>query len=317
MAAATLRQLPRVAFAVPWRFRRRLIFALLLVLALFAVYRFWFRTSSFVAVQHVTVTGLTTADAPRIRTALIAAAHDMSTMEVKQSVLDSAVSSFPVVRAVEARASFPHTLKIHVIEEKPTAVLLVGGQRLLLAPDGSVLRGVVTGHPLPEIKSDGAVPQDTLTDRVPLGALHVAAAAPAALLGRVTNITHGKEGILVHLRDGPELIFGDDKRPLAKWLAVAAVLADSSSRGASYVDVRIPGRPVAGGVDAQTLAPLTSNGNDASGESNTPQAAGTGATGDADATGASAATTGSTNGSTTATSSPEAQTGNPQPSGGP
>jgi cell division protein FtsQ len=267
-AASTLRRLPRVALAIPPKVRRRLVAALLLAMALVALYRLWFRDSSFVAVQHVTVSGLTTKDAPRIRTALTAAAHDMSTLNMNQAALDSAVSGFPIVRTVVARASFPHTLQIHVIEQQPVAVLEVGGERLLLAPDGSVLRDVATGHPLAVIRTNGSMPQDTLTEHAPLAALHVAAAAPVALADRITSIGHDKLGIEVHLRNGPRIVFGDDSRPVAKWAAAAAVLADPSSKGASYVDVRLPGRPVAGGLAAETLAPLSSTGNDTSAQSN-------------------------------------------------
>jgi hypothetical protein len=96
----------------------------------------------------------------------------------------------------------------------------------------------------------------------------VAAAAPAALMGRITSVDHGKQGIVVATRSGPRLIFGNDSRPAAKWAAVAAVLADPSSKGATYIDVRLPGRPVAGGLDAATLAPLSSTGQDTSGQSN-------------------------------------------------
>jgi cell division protein FtsQ len=261
-AVATLRRLPRISINVPRRFRRRAIAVLLLALALMALYRFWFRDSSFVRVQHVTVSGLTTKDAPRISLALTSAARDMSTMHVDEGELNRVVSSFPVVKAVVAQASFPHTLKIHVIEETPAAVLDVAGQRLLLAPDGTVLRDVATGHPLALIKSRGAVPQDMLTDRIALSALHVAGAVPADLAGRVTTITHGKKGILVHLRNGPLLIFGNDTRPVAKWMSAAAVLADPSSRGATYVDLRLPGRPIAGGLASDTLIPLSSTGAD-------------------------------------------------------
>jgi hypothetical protein len=103
---------------------------------------------------------------------------------------------------------------------------------------------------------------------VALSSLHVAAAAPAALAGRITTITHDKEGVVVHMRNGPRLIFGNDSRSIAKWAAVSAVLADPSSKGATYVDVRLPGRPVAGGLAAETLAPLSSTGQDTSGQSN-------------------------------------------------
>jgi cell division protein FtsQ len=296
-----------VALAIPPKVRRRLIAALLLAVALLALYRFWFKDSSFVRVEHVTVSGLTTRDAPRIRLALTAAAHDMSTLNMRDGALNAAVSSFPVVKSVVARPSFPHTLKIHVIEEQPAAVLAVGGQRLLLAPDGSVLRGVVTGHPLALIRSSGTVPQDTLTDRIPLSALHVAAAAPAELADRIISVTHGKQGILVHLREGPELIFGNDRRAAAKWAAIAAVLADPSSKGASFVDVRTPGRAFGGGLGADTLAPLSSTGQDTSPQSN-------------DTTPSTTGTTGAT-GPTGAVPTPGAQTpgtqANPQVSSGP
>jgi cell division protein FtsQ len=282
---------------VPPKLRRRLLIALVLAAALFAIYRLWFRDSSFVSVQHVTVTGLTTKDAPRIRLALTSAARDMSTLNMSQAALSSAVAGFPIVKAVVAQPSFPHGLKIHVIEEEPVAVLAVGGERLLLAPDGTVLRDVATGHPLALIRSSGSVPQDRLTERVALTSLHVAAAAPVALAGRIVAIGHDQEGIVVHLRSGPRLIFGDDSRPKAKWAAAAAVLADPSSKGATDVDVRLPGRPVAGGLDAQTLAPLSSTGNDVSGPSNA-----TGTTG--------------TTGPAASTANGEPPAANPQPSTG-
>jgi cell division protein FtsQ len=267
-AASALRRLPRVSITVPPKLRRRLIVAVLLASALFALYRLWFRDSGFVAVQHVTVTGLTTKDAPQIRTALTAAAHDMSTLNMNHHALEQSVAGFPIVKDVVAQASFPHSLKVHVVEQDPVAVLSVAGERLLLAPDGSVLRDAATGHPLALIKSDAAVPQDMLTDRVALSSLHVAAAAPLGLVGRITTIGHDKEGIVVHMRGGPRVIFGNDSRPFAKWAAAAAVLADPSSKGATYIDVRLPGRAVAGGLDTQTLAPLSSTGQDTSGQSN-------------------------------------------------
>ena len=48
------------------------------------------------------------------------------------------------------------------------------------------------------------------------------------------------------MRDGLLVYFGDDARPHAKWLALARVLADPSSDGSRYVDVRLPERPAAG-----------------------------------------------------------------------
>ena len=61
---------------------------------------------------------------------------------------------------------------------------------------------------------------------------------------------------MVELRDGPELIFGDATHVRAKWIAATRVLADPEAAGATYIDVRLPGRPAAGGLPAATLAPV-------------------------------------------------------------
>lgn len=272
-AAATLKQLPRVRLTIPPRVRRWTLLVLVLALMLFAAYRFWFRDSGFVRVEHVTVTGLTTKDAPRIRLALTAAARDMTTLNVQRSALTSAVAGFPIVKEVVATRDFPHGLRIHVIEERPVATLLVQGQRLLVAPDGTVLRGIdPPAHPIAVIRTNTSVPQDRVTDGAPLSALQVAATAPSALAVRISSIGHaGARGLVVRLRNGPLLIFGNGSDAAAKWAGAAAVLADPSSKGASYLDLRVPDRPVAGGLAASTLAPLSATGNDTSAQSDVQQ----------------------------------------------
>jgi cell division protein FtsQ len=47
-------------------------------------------------------------------------------------------------------------------------------------------------------------------------------------------------------------MLGSTERPRAKWAAAARVLSDSSSEGATYIDVRLPERPAAGGFPAGT-----------------------------------------------------------------
>jgi hypothetical protein len=49
------------------------------------------------------------------------------------------------------------------------------------------------------------------------------------------------------------VILGAPTDLIAKWTTAAAILADPGSRGASYIDVRLPDRPVAGGL---VVAPL-------------------------------------------------------------
>ncbi len=79
-----------------------------------------------------------------------------------------------------------------------------------------------------------------------LAALTVLGAAPAPLAKHVERAFTGAEGLTVAMRNGLLVYFGDAGRPHAKWLSLARVLADSSSAGASYIDVRLPSHPAAG-----------------------------------------------------------------------
>ncbi len=56
------------------------------------------------------------------------------------------------------------------------------------------------------------------------------------------------------MHDGPDLVFGSgDDRRTRSGIAAARVLAEPSAQGATYLDLRIPGRVAAGG-----LAPIAS-----------------------------------------------------------
>jgi cell division protein FtsQ len=222
-------------------------------LVLGVAYQFWLRDSSLVAVEDVSVTGLTTKDAPRVRAALTLAAHSMTTLHVQQAELERAIEAYPVVQALEVRPDFPHGLEIHVVEHRPAA--LIGG--LPVAGDGTILRRLPVEGKLPKIDARADLEGDRLTNPAALHAARVAGGAPAALRSRLERIDmRSQDGIVVELRDGPELIFGDATRVHAKWVAASRVLADPEAQGASYIDVRLPGRPAAGGLPAATLSPV-------------------------------------------------------------
>jgi cell division protein FtsQ len=224
------------------------------VLALLGGAWLWLRDSGLVAVRQVTVTGLSGSDAPRVRAALEDAARDMTTLHVRNGQLTTAVEPFAAVQTVEAHADFPHRLRIVVHEHVAVGALGSDAGRVAVAADGTILRGSSTSG-LPIVAVPATPGGDELRDRDALRAVAVLAAAPAPLRTRVTKVFMGARGLTAPMRNGPTLYFGGAERLRAKWTAAAAVLADKSSAGATYLDLRLPERPAAGGLVAPTPAP--------------------------------------------------------------
>jgi cell division protein FtsQ len=236
---------PRVALA-----------AVLLALALLGGGWLWLRNSPLVAVEHVSVLGAHGPQAHAVEAALQEAAMHMSTLNVNVAALQAAVAPLRVVRAVRVSTSFPHTLRVRVIEQLPVAAVVIGGVRTAVAADGTVLGPALLSSSLPTLSiSAGDRPDATRVQGADaLAALSVLGAAPATLAGWVAHVYEGREGLTVAMRNGLLIYFGDASRPHAKWLSAARVLASSSSAGAWYVDVRLPERPAAGISGGSTAA---------------------------------------------------------------
>jgi cell division protein FtsQ len=243
--------LERVAHAAGplWRRRRLRIGALALAvaLALLSAGWLWLRHSSFVAVRRVQIVGLKGPQAGAIAAALQAAARRMSTLDVRPGALRAAVAGFPVVRELRVHASFPHGLEVRVVEQPAVAALSASGTQTAVAADGVVLGQGLLSRSLPAVSAAWAPPPGR---RVSEGgvrdALAVLGAAPAPLGHFVQRVYVGPKGVTVVMRSGLTAYFGDSSRPHAKWLALAMVLSNERASGASYVDVRVPERPVAG-----------------------------------------------------------------------
>jgi cell division protein FtsQ len=223
------------------------------VLALLGGGWLWLRDSSLVAVRQVSVSGLNGPDAPRVRAALQDAARDMTTLHVRGGQLTTAVEPFPAVRAVEAHADFPHRLRIVVHEQAAVGAIAAGSQRVAIAADGTILRGTST-RGLPAIAMSVSLGGDRLEDRAALRAATLLAAAPGPLRAKIGRVYLGRRGLTVPLQNGPVLYFGGADRLSAKWTAATAVLADRTSAGATYVDLRLPELPAAGGLESPTAA---------------------------------------------------------------
>jgi cell division protein FtsQ len=255
--SATLRAVPRLALALPPRLRRYTVLAAITAAALTTLYFTWLRDSSLVQVKTVTVVGLTGPDATRVRTRLEAAGKDMTTLHVREAALRRAVATEPSILAIQAVPDFPHGLRIDVLENHPVAAIdLPGSGRVPIAGNGTLMPGYRSATSVPAIRTQGAprIGRDAasparLADDRAAQLVRVAATAPPALLRRATAIERrAGEGIVVTLQSGPRVIFGDATQLPEKWRAAAGVLAAKDASGAAYVDVRLPDRPVAGGL---------------------------------------------------------------------
>lgn len=226
----------------------RLVPVALALLALAGGGWLWFRDSGLVRVRDVAIAGVTSSDGQQVEAALTDAAQSMTTLDVRTRTLENAVARFPSVRSLTATADFPHKLSIRVTEQRPVAALAsVSGSRIPVTGTGIVLTGVSAARNLPSLRLNA--PAGTrVTDGRALSALRVAGAAPEPLLERTDELTLDPRGVVVSMSNGPQLVFGNAADARAKWTAAARVLADPSAQGATYLDLRIPGRVAAGGL---------------------------------------------------------------------
>lgn len=233
--------------------RLRYGLGLLAVLALAGGGWILLRDSSLVAVRDVRITGVTASEGEQVRAALTTTALEMTTLHIREEALRDAVANSTSVAGIEVERDFPHALRIRVRERQPVAALAgEGSQRIPVTGDGIVMRGVTAEKDLPSLVLKRTAIGPRITDRRTLRALAIASAAPAELRRLSNQLQISSRGVTVKLRNGPDLIFGTDADARQKWVAAARVLAESSAQGATYLDLRIPGRVAAGG-----LAPVT------------------------------------------------------------
>jgi cell division protein FtsQ len=235
---------------LPWP----VLAGVLLTIAGLALGWLWFRDSSFAAVERVTITGSGSSEQRQVREALATTARGMSTLRVDERALKDVVEPYSSVAGLRIRAGFPHDLRIEVIEHEPVATVRTGGSSVPATGGGLLLDGVKAAD-LPVVATKAPLDGRHVSDKRTLAALAVAAAAPPELRARSERLFYGPDGVTLDLRDGPDLIFGSAGDARTKWTAAARVLAESSSIGATYLDLRVPKVVAAGGVGPVTPEP--------------------------------------------------------------
>jgi cell division protein FtsQ len=223
----------------------------------------WFRSSSFVAVSEVSISGVRGPQAGAIEASLRAAAKRQSTLAPSLGALRSALARFPQVRSLSISTSFPHAMRITVSEQLPVAILQApDGRRSAVAADGRLLGRALAGTTLAVLHVDAL--SDPSAHAQPLDSyLALLGGAPEALLPFIETVQSGAKGLTVTLRDGLSVYFGSPGQARAKWLSLARVLLATNIAQLRYVDVREPQRPAVGlvaGAQVASASPPGENG---------------------------------------------------------
>lgn len=206
------------------------------------------RETSAFAVDRVAVEGASPQVQAQVRRA-VAAIRGTSLLALDGGALERRIEALPTVVSAGYDRSFPHTLRIVVVPERPVAVLRQGGKAWLISARGRATASVPS-HAAPRLPRIW-IPRTT--DVVVGGFLpanHAATVARSlALAGRLPVHIVGaqlrRDGLVFRLRSGLELRLGDPSDIRLK-LAIAARALHVLPSGSAYLDVSVPGRPVAG-----------------------------------------------------------------------
>ncbi len=250
--------------AVPWRlgpWRPRPLWTVLVIASVCGcgwLCWMWFRSSTFVQVRSVKITGLAGPDIAQIRSALTGAALQMTTLDLSVAKLEAGVARFRFVQSLAVSSISAHAIVIHVAEQVPVAVAAYPGGTRVVAADGQLIAGGARGVRLPKLPLAQSPSEPVVSAAGARAAVAVLAAAPYALIPHIANATWtAQHGVVVQLRKGPQLYFGPAVELGRKWRSAIAVLQNRYSAGASYIVVTDPVHPAAGvGVSASRAAAL-------------------------------------------------------------
>jgi cell division protein FtsQ len=185
--------------------------------------------------------------------------HQLSAVQVEQAAhvpigrplarLDlasivSRVDHMPAVESVVVSRSYPHTVRIAIVERIPVATTRGGDGRWHLVDGGGYDFATSTSQPagLPVISGTAAIPG--VGTRLLQACVSVAASLPRSV--RLAVVTMGATSpfaVTLHLAHGVTVRWGDASDSAFK----AQVLASLMTHHASYYDVSVPSQPATSG----------------------------------------------------------------------
>ncbi|HEV2711510.1 MAG TPA: cell division protein FtsQ/DivIB [Gaiellaceae bacterium] len=231
--------------------------------AAFALY-FGARESAVFAVRSIEVETEPPGHSRVVERALASIAGT-TLLDVDEATITRRLQTLPHVHLLAYDRSFPNRLRIQVSVERPVAVLRRADENWLVSGEGRVLRKLQgrLRRPLPVVWIPRSVEPEVGTilrageSARGVEALATIRAEVPSFFRRVWYVTSADHGLTVVLRDRFELRLGPSteiavKVEVARHVLVA-LRAENSS--ASYLDVSVPDRPVAGATLDSQLEP--------------------------------------------------------------
>lgn len=210
------------------------------------------------AVFAVRTVEVTTEPAGHVRTVrrALAPIQGTSLLKVDADAITRRLEGLPHVHLLEFDRSFPNELQVHVSVERPVAVLRRGNENWLVSGEGRVLRKLERRlrRPLPVVwvprafePEIGAVIRSGEPARA-VAALAEASARAPRFARSLWYVKQQEEELTIVLRDRMELRLGNASELALKLRVAERVLAAVRATGspATYIDVAVPERPVAG-----------------------------------------------------------------------
>jgi len=229
--------------------RRRLMFALtgLLILAigLLALYWFVLRDLAVVEIRDLEIRGLdtSTTEGRQVTDAIELATGEMTTLHIKQEVLDEEMSRFPRVESATVSADFPNGATVTVRQRQDGSIFGEDEEAVLIASDGTVLGSPGDRTESLPLIGDGDPPEGGRLEGIAFEQAIVLGAAPTELRTYIDRSDRTGNGVEVTLSTGLVLLFGDPVKAAEKWRSAATVIADPELSDAGYVDLTVPMRP--------------------------------------------------------------------------
>lgn len=209
------------------------------------------RESAVFAVRSIDVTTEPSGRSRLVERALQPLAGQ-SLLAIDDSAIARRLERLPHVHLLGYDRSFPDGLRVTVSVERPVAVLRRANENWLVSGEGRVLRKLERRlrRPLPVVWVErGVEPEIGSLLRAEKPARAVAAlASMGGFVRQIWYVSDGEHGLTITLRDRFEMRLGTSAELRLKLEVARRVLEAIRATGspASYVDVAVPERPVAG-----------------------------------------------------------------------